>query len=93
MAYSLYGEVRQPTPQMLKDVDVLVVDVTGCRHARLHLHLHDGAGHAGGARRGQTRGRAVTGPNPIGGVGSKAICWNPATNPLSECFPSRCATA
>src|SRR5512138_3074428 len=25
--YSLYGEVRKPTPEMLKDIDVLVLDL------------------------------------------------------------------
>lgn len=31
--YSLYGKTRKPTPEMLKDIDVLVYDIQdiGCR--------------------------------------------------------------
>ena len=46
--YSLYSETREPTAEMLRGIDVLVVDLQDVGHARLHLHLHDGQLHAGG---------------------------------------------
>ena len=40
--HSLYSETREPTAEMLADVDVLVIDLQDVGDADLHLHLHDG---------------------------------------------------
>ena len=36
--YSLYGKTHKPTPEMLKDIDVLVYDIqdVGCRNGHVH---------------------------------------------------------
>jgi len=40
--YSLYSETREPTPEMLRDLDRAGDRSAGRRRAHLHLHLHDG---------------------------------------------------
>jgi uncharacterized protein YbbC (DUF1343 family) len=46
--YSLYSETREPTAEMLRGVDVLLVDLQDIGRTHLHLHLYDGELHAGG---------------------------------------------
>ena len=58
--YSLYSETREPTAEMLRGYRRARHRPAGRRHARLHLHLHDGQLHA---RRGATR-RARRGLRP-----------------------------
>ncbi len=45
--HSLYGETRQPTEEMLKDIDVLLFDLQDVGHARLYFYLYDGLLHGG----------------------------------------------
>jgi len=54
--YSLYGEHKAPTAEMLRAVDVLVFDIQdiGCRF--LHVHLHAGTGDGGGGTAQRARG-------------------------------------
>ena len=40
--FSLYSETREPTPEMLDLIDVLVIDIQDVGRAHLHLHLHHG---------------------------------------------------
>src|SRR5262249_21023036 len=68
MAYSLYGEVRQPTPEMLKDVDVLVFDLQDVG-TRVYTFIYTMALAMQAAREAGKRFVVVDRPNPIGGVG------------------------
>src|SRR5438034_869037 len=54
--YSLYSETREPTAEMLADVDVLVVDLQDVG-SHLYLHLYAGQLPARRARPRQARGR------------------------------------
>ena len=40
--YSLYSDTREPTTEMLADLELLVIDPSRRRDARLHLRLYDG---------------------------------------------------
>jgi len=64
--YSLYSETREPTEEMLKDVDVLVFDMqdVGCR---IYTFVYTLANCMRAARRLGKRVIACDRPNPIGG--------------------------
>lgn len=68
MAWSLYGEVRKPTPQMLADVDVLVFDVQDVG-TRVYTFIYTMALAMQAARELGKRFIVLDRPNPIGGVG------------------------
>ncbi|MBX3277119.1 MAG: DUF1343 domain-containing protein [Acidobacteria bacterium] len=67
MAYSLYGEVRRPTPEMLEDIDCLVFDVqdTG---TRVYTFIYTMALAMQAARAEGKRFLVLDRPNPIGGT-------------------------
>jgi len=68
MAHSLYGEVRQPTPEMLSEVDVLVFDVQDVG-TRVYTFIYTMALAMRAARELGKRVVVCDRPNPIGGVG------------------------
>ncbi len=68
MAWSLYGEVRQPTPEMLADVDVLVFDVQDVG-TRVYTFIYTMALAMQAARELGKRFIVLDRPNPIGGLG------------------------
>ena len=65
--YSLYSETREPTEQMLKDVDVLVFDMqdVGCR---IYTFIYTLANCMRAARRWGKRVVVCDRPNPISGM-------------------------
>ena len=65
--YSLYSETREPTEQMLEEVDVLVCDLqdVGCR---IYTFVYTIANCMRAARRFGKRVLVCDRPNPIGGV-------------------------
>lgn len=65
--YSLYSETREPTEEMLKDVDVLVCDLqdVGCR---IYTFIYTIANCMSVARRLGKRVIVCDRPNPLGGV-------------------------
>ena len=67
MAYSLYGETRQPTAEMLEDVDVLVFDVQDVG-TRVYTFIYTMALAMQAARQHGKRFVVLDRPNPIGGV-------------------------
>lgn len=68
MAYSLYGEVRKPTAQMLADVDVIVFDVQDVG-TRVYTFIYTMALAMQSAKELGKRFIVCDRPNPIGGVG------------------------
>ncbi len=68
MAYSLYGEVRKPTPQMLSDVDVLIFDVQDVG-TRVYTFIYTMALAMQSARELGKRMLVCDRPNPINGNG------------------------
>lgn len=68
MAWSLYGEVRKPTPEMLDGVDVLVCDVQDVG-TRVYTFIYTMALAMQAAREAGKRFVVLDRPNPIGGLG------------------------
>src|SRR5205085_4919570 len=66
-AYSLYGETRQPTAQMLGDVDVLVFDVQDVG-TRVYTFIYTMALGMRAAREAGKRFVVLDRPNPINGL-------------------------
>jgi uncharacterized protein YbbC (DUF1343 family) len=66
-AYSLYGVTRQPTPEMLSDVDVLVCDLQDVG-TRVYTFIYTMALAMQAAREGGKRFIVLDRPNPISGL-------------------------
>ncbi len=65
--FSLYGEHREPTPEMLKDVDVLLFDIQDVG-ARFYTYPYTLAGAMRAAKRAGIPVVVLDRPNPLGGV-------------------------
>ena len=65
--YSLYSETREPTAQMLRDVDVLVIDLQDVG-TRIYTYIYTMANCLVAARRHGVKAIVCDRPNPIGGV-------------------------
>ncbi|MGE0882849.1 MAG: exo-beta-N-acetylmuramidase NamZ domain-containing protein [Blastocatellales bacterium] len=68
MAFSLYGEVRKPKPEMLSDVDALVFDVQDVG-TRVYTFIYTMALAMQSAQEQGKRFIVLDRPNPIGGLG------------------------
>jgi uncharacterized protein YbbC (DUF1343 family) len=64
--YSLYSETREPTADMLRDLDVLVVDLQDVG-TRIYTYIYTMANCLAAARRHGVRVIVCDRPNPIGG--------------------------
>src|SRR5436190_22069337 len=65
--YSLYSETREPTAAMLRDVDVLVVDLQDVG-TRIYTYIYTMANCLRAARQHGVKVIVCDRPNPIGGV-------------------------
>src|SRR5688500_1973269 len=65
--YSLYSETREPTADMLRDIDVLVIDLQDIG-ARIYTYIYTMANCLRAARRHGVRVIVCDRPNPIGGM-------------------------
>jgi uncharacterized protein YbbC (DUF1343 family) len=68
MAYSLYGEFRKPTEEMLRDVDALIFDLQDVG-TRVYTFIYTMALAMEAAREFGKRFVVLDRPNPIGGLG------------------------
>ena len=89
-SYSLYGEHREPTPEMLRDLDAIVVDLQdiGARYYTFiwTLYLTMRASSAPDSV------VVLDRPNPLNGLTTKGRCSIQTTNRLSGCIRSRSGT-
>ncbi|MCI0661320.1 MAG: DUF1343 domain-containing protein [Acidobacteria bacterium] len=76
MAYSLYGEVRNPTCEMLRDVDALIFDVQDVG-TRVYTFIYTMALAMEAAREFGKRFFILDRPNPIGGLGIEGNILEP----------------
>ena len=83
--HSLYSETREPTREMLLDVDVLVVDLQDVG-TRIYTYIYTMANCLRAARRHGVRVVVCDRPNPIGGAGALggAVPRSPSTAQMSE---------
>src|ERR671910_217550 len=65
--YSLYSETREPTAEMLRDVDVLVVDLQDVG-TRVYTYVYTMANCMRAAARHGVRVIVCDRPNPVGGI-------------------------
>jgi uncharacterized protein YbbC (DUF1343 family) len=65
--YSLYSETREPTPGMLRDVDVLLIDLQDVG-VRIYTYIYTMANCLKAARRDGVKVIVCDRPNPVGGV-------------------------
>jgi uncharacterized protein YbbC (DUF1343 family) len=75
--YSLYSETREPTAEMLRDVDVLVVDLQDVG-TRIYTYIYTMANCLRAARRHGVRVVVCDRPNPINGVDIEGAPLDPA---------------
>ncbi|HWF85930.1 MAG TPA: DUF1343 domain-containing protein [Vicinamibacterales bacterium] len=66
--YSLYSETREPTAEMLRDVDVLVIDLQDVG-TRIYTYIYTMANCLAAARKHGVKVLVCDRPNPIGGTG------------------------
>lgn len=75
--YSLYSETREPTEQMLRDVDVVVVDLQDVG-TRIYTFVYTLANCMRSARRFGKKVIACDRPNPINGTQLEGVVLDPA---------------
>ena len=65
--YSLYSETREPTADMLRGLDVLVIDLQDVG-TRIYTYVHTMANCLRAARKHGLKAIVCDRPNPIGGI-------------------------
>ena len=91
--YSLYSETREPTAEMLTDLDVLVIDLQDVG-TRIYTYIYTMANCLRAAARHGVRVIVCDRPNPIGGDGGRRRrCCASRGRRSSGSSRSRCGTA
>jgi uncharacterized protein YbbC (DUF1343 family) len=84
--YSLYSETREPTAEMLRGLDVLVVDLQDIG-ARIYTFVYTMANCLRAAARHRVPVVVCDRPNPIGGVGVEGPLLEPGFESFVGLFP------
>jgi len=84
--YSLYSETREPTAEMLRDVDVLLVDLQDIG-ARIYTYIYTMANCMRAAARHGVPVIVCDRPNPIGGTAVEGACLKPGWESFVGLFP------
>lgn len=84
--YSLYGRTRKPTPEMLKDVDVLVFDVPDVG-ARYYTFIYTMALAMEACRENDKAMLVLDRPNPINGIDVEGPVLHPEFRSFVGLFP------
>jgi uncharacterized protein YbbC (DUF1343 family) len=85
-AYSLYGETRKPTPEMLSNIDTLVFDLQDVG-TRVYTFIYTMALAMEAAREGGKRFIVLDRPNPINGVQIEGNILEPEFSSFVGMFP------
>jgi uncharacterized protein YbbC (DUF1343 family) len=85
-AYSLYGETRKPTPEMLADVDVLVFDVQDVG-TRVYTFIYTMALAMEAARQHSKKFIVLDRPNPINGISIEGNIHEPEFHSFVGMYP------
>lgn len=84
--YSLYSDTREPTADMLRDVDVLVVDLQDIG-TRIYTYMYTMANCMCAARTHRKKVVVCDRPNPIGGVEVEGITLEPGNESFVGQYP------
>jgi uncharacterized protein YbbC (DUF1343 family) len=84
--YSLYSETREPTPEMLRGVDVLVVDLQDVG-TRVYTYIYTMANCMRAAARHGVRVVVCDRPNPVGGLAVEGAILRPECVSFVGQFP------
>jgi uncharacterized protein YbbC (DUF1343 family) len=84
--YSLYSETREPTAEMLRDLDVLVIDLQDVG-VRIYTYIYTMANCLEAARRQGLKVIVCDRPNPIGGVQIEGPVLVPGHESFVGMFP------
>jgi uncharacterized protein YbbC (DUF1343 family) len=76
--FSLYSDTREPTPEMLRNVDTLVIDLQDIG-TRIYTYMYTMANCMRAARKHGIRVIVCDRPNPIGGVEVEGITLEPGS--------------
>jgi uncharacterized protein YbbC (DUF1343 family) len=84
--YSLYSETREPTAEMLRSIDALVIDLQDIG-ARIYTYIYTMANCLRAAARHGVRVIVCDRPNPIGGTNVEGACLQPGWESFVGQFP------
>jgi uncharacterized protein YbbC (DUF1343 family) len=84
--YSLYSETREPTPEMLREIDVLVVDLQDVG-TRVYTYIYTMANCMRAAARHGVRVVVCDRPNPVGGTAVEGAILRPECTSFVGQFP------
>ena len=84
--YSLYSDTREPTAEMLRDVDTLVIDLQDIG-TRIYTYMYTMANCMRAARKRGIKVIVCDRPNPIGGVEVEGITLEPGNESFVGQFP------
>jgi uncharacterized protein YbbC (DUF1343 family) len=84
--YSLYSETREPTPEMLRGIDMLVVDLQDIG-ARIYTYIYTMANCMRAAARHGVPVIVCDRPNPIGGAAVEGACLRRGWESFVGLFP------
>jgi uncharacterized protein YbbC (DUF1343 family) len=84
--YSLYSETREPTADMLRDIDVLVIDLQDVG-TRVYTYIYTMANCMRAAARHGVRVVVCDRPNPVGGVAVEGAALRPGFESFVGQFP------
>jgi uncharacterized protein YbbC (DUF1343 family) len=84
--YSLYSETREPTAEMLRGVDALVIDLQDIG-ARIYTYIYTMANCLRAAARHGVQAIVCDRPNPIGGTNVEGACLQPGWESFVGQFP------
>jgi len=84
--YSLYGDTRKPTPEMLEDVDVLIFDIQDVG-ARFYTYIYTMAYSMEAAEENDIEMLILDRPNPISGLNVQGPVLNPDYSSFVGMYP------
>jgi uncharacterized protein YbbC (DUF1343 family) len=84
--YSLYSETREPTPEMLRDLDVLVIDLQDVG-VRIYTYIYTMANCLKAARKQGLEVIVCDRPNPIGGAAVEGMVLQPGFESFVGMYP------
>jgi uncharacterized protein YbbC (DUF1343 family) len=84
--YSLYSETREPTPEMLRDLDVLVIDLQDVG-VRIYTYIYTMANCLKAARKHGLEVVVCDRPNPIGGAAVEGMVLEPGFESFVGMYP------